>query len=141
MASDTLTKKLFPPVRQELPGEEFDPPDATFEDRFWGRMGDLGMPFVLNNIMEEVDKKRDLGPRGGWFDPRSDVPIEDQRGMTLKQLDLQAKYLRSRGAYGPQTPFEPDLSPLSRALGAHQIPEAARRVKEEVKKKKETPTS
>jgi len=47
------------------------------------------------------------------WDPRPELQsrIEDQRGLTLPQLDLQAKFLQSRGAYG--------LDPISPRIGAY----------------------
>jgi hypothetical protein len=103
-----------------------DPESETFQDRFFKRLGPLGLPFVLNGIANASERSEEAKYVGHHFDPRPDVPVEDERGQTLDQLRLKAAYLRSKGAY-PPTPFDPDapappINPMARQLGAASVP-------------------
>lgn len=126
----------------DLPITPFDPDSESFNDRFFRRMGDLGLPFVLNNIANDYGQHEEGkfagGHAGSYLEPRQDLDIEDQRGMSLPQLNLQAKYLQSQGAYKPLPPLEPTMSPMAEALGAKQIPAAAKEIHQQHMKPKKT---
>lgn len=71
------------------------------------------------------------GAVGSNLDPRPDLAsrLDDQRGLTLPELDLQARFMKSRGLgpwdpEGPQTWSDrepPPLNPMAEALGANDI--------------------
>jgi len=105
------------------PGESlyFDP--GSFERR-WLTQGSPRTDFKGQREREE--RLQDLGKRPGEapadFDPAGPASfynpnqagfvgkperIEEQRGMTLPEADLQAKFLRSRGAYNADPNYEP----------------------------------
>lgn len=93
----------------------FDPLNrsaAAFDDFLLSRTGDLGYKMSARNMIEVLDRAKDFAKfrnSGGRFlDPRPGANIEDQRGMTLPELDLQARYLWAKGGHEiPYTPFDP----------------------------------
>lgn len=93
----------------------FDPADkrnAAFDDFLVARTGDMGYKMSARNLIETLDRIKDFAKfkdAGGRFlDPRPGANVEDQRGMTLPELDLQARYLWAKGGHEiPYTPFDP----------------------------------
>ena len=89
----------------------FDPDEEDFQNRWWNRLGPLAPKLGGQALLEQQEREQDIRPPGkDYFDPRfAEGPpspklqqdIEEQRGMTYPELDLQAKFQKSRGAYGP----------------------------------------
>jgi hypothetical protein len=111
-------RRLGPNLEENL---YFDP--GSFERR-WLVQGSPHAQFAAER--ERKEQLQDLGPSppGGdvpfdpvgpksIYNPHETSPhdvsgdIEDQRGMNRAQADLQAKFLRSRGAYNNDPNYEP----------------------------------
>ena len=116
----------------------FDPDEEDFQNRWWNRLGPLAPKLGGQALLEQQEKEQDIRPPGkNYFDPKFaggppspklQQDIEEERGMTYPELDLQAKFQRSRGLEGlypeyvpgPPTSFYPqDLPdrPLDPGLG------------------------
>jgi len=92
-----------------------DPEDNSFETLWWRRAARPGQVALGRQSIEDSARAQDAALMSRWssmghFDPRPDImaKIEDQRGMYLPELDLQAKYLAQHGAYAGNL-----LDPLS----------------------------
>jgi hypothetical protein len=107
------------------------PPEDTFRRRWMVRAGAPGYGLDAGAIREQKERAEDIRPEGGAFDyfdpkfaggpssPKLSQDIEEQRGMTYPELDLQAKFQKSRGmgglypeyVPGPPTSFYPQDVP------------------------------
>ena len=125
------------------PTNDLDPlPDWTNPNSIFA-MRTPGMFYRPNEINyqkradDSVNKRfiaRDWGAVGSNLDPRPDLAsrIEDQRGLTPAELDLQARFQKSRGIgpWGPGHDLDPEQArgPMAKALGVDDIQEAANRI-------------
>jgi hypothetical protein len=104
----------------------FDPEDEDFSKRWLNRAGLPGQHADLAAMQEQQEQAKDLRgvagtpPEGNWWDPqRTDQEgrIEDQRGMTAPQADLQARFQRSRGIIRPDYPIPEE--PIAQNKGGY----------------------
>jgi len=95
----------------------FDPDEEDFQNRWWNRLGPLAPKLGGQALLEQQEREQDIRPPGkDYFDPRFaggppspklQQGIEEERGMTYPELDLQAKFQRSRGLEGLYPGYKP----------------------------------
>ena len=95
----------------------FDPDEEDFQNRWWNRLGPLAPKLGGQALLEQQEREQDIRPPGkDYFDPRfAEGPpgpklqqgIEEERGMTYPELDLQARFQRSRGLEGLYPGYKP----------------------------------
>jgi hypothetical protein len=123
-------------MAEDKPYNPFDPEqhkdlwDTFFFQRapgMWYRPDQISFDRATDTIMSAPYAS------GGHFDPRPDIPVEDQRGLSPAELDLQAQFQKSRGlgpwekpAFGldPEAP----ATPMAKALGVDDIKSAANEI-------------
>jgi len=99
----TAQRKYGPTIAEST---MFDP--ETFDRRWQTRGGAPALSATARMGAEKTEEEKDLRgvagtPQNQWFDPqRGQAPdmagrYEDERGMTGDELDLQARFERSRG--------------------------------------------
>ena len=127
------------PTNDLDPLPDWSDPNSIFAMRSSGL---FYRPYEINyhrrsdNILNRRYISPDWGAVGSNLDPRPDLAsrIEDQRGLTPAELDLQARFQKSRsmGAWAPGSSLDPDpeqaRGPMAKALGVDNIKEAADRI-------------
>jgi hypothetical protein len=117
------------------------PPSDTRNpwDPFWmARTGGLWYRPNEQAYFKKADNAENAAYIDKRFVNRPDVPVEDQRGLTLPELDLQAKFQKLRGlsSWDPKaiTPLDPTASqsPMAQALGYNDTDAAAKEVAKEI---------
>jgi len=133
MADDDFSARFG----DQSPLDPLNPEDRSFETLWWKRAARPGQVALGRQSIEDAARAQDAALMSRWgsmghFDPRPDImaKIEDQRGMYLPELDLQAKYLQQHGAYtgnllDPLSYRTPAWSsPMADALGGRDLDRA-----------------